>query len=155
MGTVYRETFTKPLPPGAVIFTRKGERFARWTNRRGRKRTAKVTTPTDGKYAGTDRVLIKARTFTAKYRNGAGRVCKVATGCRSADAALAVLAELEKRADRVRCGMLSAAEAATLDHQSTPIAEHVAAYLEHLSTKRGKGPGAPYRRGTSATSATA
>ncbi|MCK6458254.1 MAG: hypothetical protein L6Q92_17215, partial [Phycisphaerae bacterium] len=50
-----------------------------------------------------------------------------------------VLAELEKRAERVRSGMATAAEDAVLDHRSTPLAEHVTAYLEHLRTKRGKG----------------
>jgi len=134
LGTVYRETYTKPLPSGAEVFTRKGERFARWTDRRRRKHTAKVTTP-----AGTDRVLVEARTFTAKYRDGAGHVRKAATGCRSADAALIVLAELEKRAERVRCGSLTAAEDAVLDHRTTALATHVDAYLEHLGTKRGKG----------------
>ncbi|MGD8452204.1 MAG: tyrosine-type recombinase/integrase [Phycisphaerae bacterium] len=139
MGTVYRETYTKPLPSGAEVFTRKGERFARWTDRRGRKHTAKVTTPTDGEHADIDRVLVEARTFTAKYRDGAGHVRKTATGCRSADAALIVLAELEKRAERVRCGSLTAAEDAVLDHRTTALSTHVDAYLEHLGTKRGKG----------------
>ncbi len=27
---VYRKTYTKPLPAGAELLTRKGERFARW-----------------------------------------------------------------------------------------------------------------------------
>ena len=43
MGTVYRETYTKPLPDDAERFTRKGERFARWTDKGGRKRTERVT----------------------------------------------------------------------------------------------------------------
>jgi len=135
MGTVYRETYTKPLPSAVEVFTRKGERFARWTDRAGRKRVARVFTATDG----TDRVLVEAATYTARYRDGTGRVRKVATGCRDRDAALIVLAELERRAERVRCGSLSAAEDAALDHQATPLVEHVDAYLEHLSTKRGKG----------------
>lgn len=84
------------------MFARKGERFARWTDGKGRKRTAKVTTPSEGAHAGTERLLIEAATCTAKYRDGTGCVCKVATGCRSADAAQSVLSEREKRADRVR-----------------------------------------------------
>jgi integrase len=139
MGTVYRETYTKPMPPGAELFIRKGERFARWTDGRGRKRTAKVTTPAKGKHAGTDRLLFEAGTHTAKYRNWAGHVVKVTTGCRGADAAEAVLVELETRADKVRCGQWTSAEDAVLDHGSKPLAEHVAAYVEHLRTKRGKG----------------
>jgi len=35
---VYRETYTKPMPNGPEVFTREGQRFARWTDRRGRKR---------------------------------------------------------------------------------------------------------------------
>ena len=139
MGTVYRETFTKPLPIGAELFARKGERFARWTDGKGRKRTARVTTPVDGTNAGADRLLIEAVTYTAKFRNGAGHVVKVSTGCRSLDAAKAVLSELETRADKVRAGTWSAAEDSTLDHQRTSIAAHVTAYVAHLRTKPGKG----------------
>ncbi len=40
MATVYRNTFTKPLPDGEEISTRKGERFARWKDGRGKNRTA-------------------------------------------------------------------------------------------------------------------
>ena len=135
MGTVYRPTYTKPLPEGAELLTRKGVRFARWTDKRGRKGTAKVTTGRDG----SPRIVLECRTHTAKLRNGAGQLVKVATGCRSKDAAASVLNELHQRAEKVRCGTLSAAEDATLDYRSTPIAEHVAEYLKHLRTKRGKG----------------
>ena len=62
MGTVYRESYTKPLPPEAGVFTRKGDRFARWSDGKGRKRTAKVTTPSEGKHAGADRLLMDAAT---------------------------------------------------------------------------------------------
>ncbi len=135
MGTVYRETYTKPLPDGAELFTRKGERFARWTDRRGRKQIAKVTTGRDG----SPRVVLECRTHTAKYRNGAGQRVKVATGCRSKDAAGSVLKELHDRADKVRCGAWTAAEDNVLDWQATLITEHVAAYLDYLWAKRGKG----------------
>ena len=86
MGTVYKETYTKSLPDEAEIFTRKGQRFARWKDVKGKTRTARVTTPTSGKYAGVDRVIVEASTYTAKYRNGSGHVVKAATGCRTLDA---------------------------------------------------------------------
>ncbi|MCH7885841.1 MAG: hypothetical protein IIC01_11410 [Planctomycetes bacterium] len=35
-GTVYKKTYTKPLPPDAEAFTRKGERFARWKDAKGK-----------------------------------------------------------------------------------------------------------------------
>lgn len=48
MGTVFKKTVTKPLPAGAETFTRKGERFARWRDAKGRKRTARLTVGQDG-----------------------------------------------------------------------------------------------------------
>ena len=30
MATIYKKTYTKLLPPNAEVFSRKGERFARW-----------------------------------------------------------------------------------------------------------------------------
>ncbi len=135
MGTVYKESYTKPLPPDAELFSRKERRFARWRDRRNRKRTARVTTNA----AGADRVLIEAGTFTAKFRDGCGIIRKAATGCRTLDAARAVLTELETRADKVRSGVRTAAEDAVIDHQMTPLGGHIAAYLDHLRTKRGKG----------------
>ena len=43
MGTVYKETFTKPLPAGAKIIVRKGQRLAEWKDAKGKTRTAPLT----------------------------------------------------------------------------------------------------------------
>jgi len=128
MGTVYKETFTKPLPTGAKIIVRKGQRLAEWKDAKGKTRTAPLT-------AVGDRITVEARTFTAKYRDGAGIVRKVATGCRDEAAARSVLTELEKRAERVRGGLLTPAEDRMIDHQETPIADHMEDYLVHLQAK--------------------
>ena len=56
MGIIYKETYTKPLPEDAELSDRKREGFARWMDRRGRKRVARVTA-TD---AGEDRLLLEA-----------------------------------------------------------------------------------------------
>ena len=48
MGSLRRKTFTKPLPDGAELFTRKGETFAKWRDGNGKTRTAPVTTAGDG-----------------------------------------------------------------------------------------------------------
>jgi hypothetical protein len=56
----------------------------------------------------------------------------VATGCRDEDAARRVLADLECKAELVRAGVMSAAEAAVREHQGAPFAEHLDAYLLHL-----------------------
>jgi integrase len=128
---VYRETYTKPVPVGAELLTKGDERHARWTDRRGRKRTAKVITGKDG----SDRVVFTSNTHVARFRDGAGVVRKVGTGCRTKDAAAAVLTDLRGRAELVRANVLSPAQAAAADHAGSPIAPHVDAYLLALGRK--------------------
>ena len=131
MGSVFKKTATKPLPAGAKIFVRKGKRFAEWKPAKGKTRTAPVTTGNDG----TDRIVITTRTYTAKYRSGRGIVREVATGCRDESAARSVLGDLERRAELVKAKVLTASEDAIADHQETPLAGHIAAYLDHQKAK--------------------
>ena len=131
MGTVFKKTVTRALPIGAEIFERKGQHFARWKDSKGKGRTAPVTTGAGG----ADRIVTEAGTYTAKYRDGSGVVCETATGCRDADAARAVLGELERRSELVKAKVLTAADDAVANHQSTPLAGHVAAYIAHQSAK--------------------
>jgi len=131
MGTVYRKTATKPLPAGAKIIVRKGERFAQWQDAKEKTRTAPVTVGKDR----TDRIVITARTYTAKYRDGAGIVRAVATGCRDKTAAESVLADLVRRAEMVKGKVLTAAEDAVADHQDTLLTDHFVAYLRHQEAK--------------------
>ncbi len=135
MATVFRKTFTKPLHEGAELFTRKGQRFARWKDTKDKTRIAKVTVPEKGKNAGKHRIVMAAGTFTAKFRDGQGVVREVATGCRSEQAARQVLADLVKRTEHVKGGILTVAQDAMIDHQGTPLAEHFDAYLGHMESK--------------------
>ncbi len=43
MGTVFKKSYTKPLPDGAKIIIRKGRRLAEWIDGRGKRRTAPLT----------------------------------------------------------------------------------------------------------------
>ena len=81
MGTVFRKTRTQPLPAGAELFTRGGQRFARWKPATGKTRTARVTNSEDGSL----RIQIEAATYTAKFRTGQGLIREVSTGCRDED----------------------------------------------------------------------
>ena len=65
MGTVFKKTYTKPVPPEAETFTRKGQRLAKWKDGKNKTRTAPLTIGKDG----SDRILVKAGTYTAKYRD--------------------------------------------------------------------------------------
>jgi integrase len=128
MGTVFKKTFTKPLPTGAETIVRKGERLARWKDRKGKSRTALLTVGQDG----AERVLIESPYYVAKYRDGAGVVQTVATGCRDEQAARQVLADLERRAELVRAGVMTTGEDAAARHQGAPFADHLEAYVGSL-----------------------
>ena len=137
MGTIFRKTFTKPLQAGAEIIVRKGERLARWKDAKGKTRTA----PMVGEDAADPNwIIATAGTFTALYRSyqsteDKGVVVEVATGCRDADAARRVLADLGRRAQLVKGGVFTAAENGVADHQATPLADHINAFLDHLKAK--------------------
>ena len=128
MGSVYKETFTKPLPTGAKVIIRKGQRLAEWIDAKGKRRTAQLA-------AAGDRVTIEAGTYTAKFRDGSGIVRKVSTGCRDESAARSILGKLERRAELVKGEVLSAVEDAVIDHQSTPLANHIAAFTDHQKAR--------------------
>jgi integrase len=131
VGTVFKKQVTKPLPADAEIFTRKGERFARWKSARGKTRTAPLTVGEDG----SDRITIESSKWVAKYRDSAGVICVVPTGCRDETNARQVLADLERKAELVRSGVMTGAEEHIGRHQATPLAQHLAAFNEHLTAK--------------------
>ena len=129
MGSVFKKTVTRPLPPDAEIIERKGVRLARYRDARGKAKTTPLTTAKDG----TERIRDESSTYFARYRDGNNHVVEVATGCRDESAARQVLADLERKAERVRAGLISPAEARTAEHLATPIAEHFDAYLNALA----------------------
>src|SRR5262245_7975684 len=127
MGSVFKKAVTKPLPAGAEVVERQGQRLARWKDRRGKTRTAPLTA--------NGRVAVAAGKWYAKYRDGAGVVRVVPTGCRDETAARRVLADLERKAELVRSGVMTTAEAVIGGHQTTPLAEHFATFDQYLRAK--------------------
>ncbi len=145
MGTVFKRTATKPLPVGAELFSRKGQHLAKWQDSKGRTRTAAVVVPSEGKFVGQERIVVETPTFFADYRDGNGHLRRVATGCKDETAARAILAGLEKRAEKVRSGIITTAENAMADHQHTALAEHLA---EFIATMQAGGRSASHVTGT-------
>ena len=131
MGTVYKKTFTKPLPAGAELFTREGQQFARWKDPKDKTRKALVTASKEGE----PRIIVEAKTYTAKYRDGGRIVREVSTGCRDEQAARSVLADLERRAELVKSGVMTAKEDQIADHHGTALAEHFDDYEASLRSK--------------------
>jgi integrase len=129
MGSVFKKAVTKPLPPGAEIIVRDGIHIARWRDAKGKTRTAPITINAGG----TQRIRIESSAYYAKYRDHNGAIVETPTGCRDKTAAQRVLSDLERRAEKVRAGLLTSAEDRIADHLATPIAEHFDAYLNALA----------------------
>src|SRR5262245_40595123 len=108
---------TRPMPADAEILVRKGERFARWKDKRGRTRSARLTVGKDG----SNRITVESPYFVAKYRDGSNTVQVISTGCRDETAARKVLAELERKAELIRSGVISAAEEQVGRHKATTL----------------------------------
>jgi integrase len=126
MGTIFKPVVTRPLPPGAVV----SAGVARWTSPRTGACTAPVRTTPRGVC-----VVIESTKYLARYRDGTGVVRTVPTGCRELDTARAVLAQLERRAELVKSGVITAAQDAVADHRRTTITGHVETYLSSLLAK--------------------
>ncbi len=135
MGFVYRKPYTMPPPASAEIIERDGRRLARWRLRNGRTQTAEVVEGADGQ----PRVRGRSSFFTARYRDASGRNVEISTGCRDETAARQVLADLVKRAERVRAGLVTSAEDATIDHSGASLETHINGYLSHLRNKQVNG----------------
>lgn len=133
MGMVFHKAWTTPVPRGAEIVEHNGKRIARWQLRNGQWRTAEVVDCRDGKL----RVRGQSRFYMARFRDGRGQMVEVATRCRDLVAARAVLAQLERRAELVRAGVMSDAESTAADHVDVPLARHLDAYEKHLKAKGG------------------
>lgn len=123
MGSVFRKSFTKPVPSDAVVVEKDGTRFARFRVR-GRVRTARLTSGTDG----APRLLIESGTFTARYRDASGGLVERSTGCRDEANARRRLTEWEREVEKVRAGVLSIADVDMSQHSRTPLDDHFAAF---------------------------
>ncbi len=87
MGMIFRKQYTMPIPSGAEITGRDGQRIARWRLRNGQPRSAEVVDCKDGKL----RVRGQSRLYMARYRDGSGEIVEIATNCKDQVAARAVL----------------------------------------------------------------
>ena len=135
MATVHRKAYTMKLPAGAEIVERDGVRIARWRLRNGKFRSAEVVDGQDG----TVRVRGRSAFYTARFRDAKDQVVEISTGCRDEVAARQVLADLVKRSERARAGLLTEAEDAVIDHRRTSIDAHVKTYMSHLAKKHVNG----------------
>ena len=131
MGTVFRKAWTAPLPPGAEIIVQRGKRLARYQLRSGKVRTAEVFTAADGRV----RIRGETKAYIAKFRDAAGFWIERPTGCTDETAARAVLAQLERRTELVRAGVLTPEEDAASKHGAESVDTNLDAWRDHLRLK--------------------
>lgn len=99
-------------------------------NPNGAIRTAQVRTTSKG-----DSISIPGRAYCARCEDGTGLTRVVPAKRRDESAARAFLVELERRAERVRAGVLSSAEDAISDHRQVAAADRVVAYIGSLAVR--------------------
>ncbi len=130
MGSIFRKTAVRAVPAGATITrNRDGTETAKWMPRGARRSiTAPVRALADG------RKVIQQETgcYYAKYRDPDGLVQTISTGCRDRSSAEQRLAELERRKERIRAGVVTRAELAISDHLAVPLHHHVEDYVTTL-----------------------
>jgi len=135
MATVFRKTYTQPLPKGTEIVERRGKKVAMWRDKRGRKHYDDITTGRNGQI----KIIRQSPTWMAQYRDADGEVAVVSTGCRDEQAARQVLADLVKRAEHIKAGIITPEQDRQASHADRPLAEHIDDYLEHLQAKTVRG----------------
>ena len=98
MASIYRRTRLKPIPAGAEIIERKGERVARWTDQRtGLRRRAPLN-------AAGNRIVVESPLYTVAYFDQNGERREVSSGTSDRDAAEMAGGETEKRSDAAHQG---------------------------------------------------
>jgi integrase len=124
MANLRRVPYTKPIPACAEIITRKGERFARFKDKKGKTVLAPLVED-------SQRIRLFSRKWYGEYKDGEGVERCVPLSANKA-AAEQMLADLVRKAERVRANVITPAEGRMADHQAVPIARHFDAYRDHL-----------------------
>ena len=135
MATIFRKTYTQPLPKDTEIVERRGKNVALWRDRRGRKHYDEITTGRRGQI----KIIRESPTWMAQYRDAAGKKLVVPTGCRDEQAARQVLANLVLRVEHIKAGILTPEQDRQATHAVKSLAGHVEDYLEHMRAKTIRG----------------
>jgi integrase len=135
MATIYRKTYTQHLPHNTQIVERNGKKMAMWIDGKDKKHFDEITTGKKGQI----KIIRYAPVYIAQYRDADGQMIYESTGCRDELSAKHVLAELVKRVEHVKAGIISTQQCRTADHAKLSLDEHINAYLEHLQAKTVRG----------------
>jgi integrase len=120
MASVFKQTYKRPIPPGAEIITRKGEKLARWKDKRGRTKTAPLSD--EG-----DRIVLEYRCWYIAYEDHTGKRV-VVQGYTDRQATEQKARDLERDAAQRKEGLVTVDR----DRASMAFGEALDAYLSDL-----------------------
>jgi integrase len=120
MASIFRKSYKRPVPPGAEIITRKGQKLARWKGKGGRIQTAPLSED------GTE-VVLEYRRWQIAYEDHTGKRV-VTKGFTDRGATEQKARDLEKAAAQRRAGLVTV----DTEKASTPFGEALDAYLADL-----------------------
>jgi integrase len=122
MASIFKPTYTKPVPSGAKIITKGGERFARF-KRKGR--TIDAPLSEDG-----TKIILESSTWHVRYKGRDG-TWQRSKGYTDKDSTQALGTRLEKAAARGIEGLDDPLQ----EHNRRPLVEHLADFRAHLEAR--------------------
>jgi integrase len=130
MASIYRRTRRYPIPDGAEIVTdRKGQRFAKWTDRKT-KRTRKEPLNADG-----DKVMVKSGNYLIAFFGADGKRRTENSGTPDRATAERIAGQLENEAALKKAGIVNATQERFATEGRRPLAEHVCDFERFLTDK--------------------
>ena len=131
MQTLFKKTFLKPLPKGAIVKTVRGKLVAEWIGKGGKKRTAPVETKADGSQV----IRLNRKTWVARYRDADGRIREHSTGCTTKAAANVKLTEFVKEAERIAIGIITKAETELAQWRHSLLLDAISDYAQYVESR--------------------
>ena len=123
MARIFRHTYTKSLPEGAEVFTRKGHKYARFKDAKGKMITAPISK--DGQ-----KIILETSKWYIDYRNADGAIQRRA-GFTDRKATEQLASDLERTAEHIRSGYKPKEH----EQLGRPLAEHLKDFKDNLHNK--------------------
>ncbi len=130
MASLFKQKVTRPLPEGAEIFTKNGERWARWTVN-GKTKTARVVGEGDAM-----RIRTESSTWYARITLADGRRKDYRTGCRDKSAADSRANKLQDEQEKITAGIFTKKEADTAKHGRKAYIEAVEEFIQSMTARK-------------------
>lgn len=123
MARIFKQTYTKPVPPDAEVINRKGQRLARFKDSRGKSVSIPLTE--DG-----NRIIRQTAKWYIEYNDADGIIRKV-PGFKDKQATEQRAQELEKTAEHIRSGYKPKEH----EQLNRLLSEHIEDFRESLKSK--------------------